>query len=151
MASKRIIQQTAQGAVKPLLSTSQEEARRRVIGLYRAWYRQIPYVLHVNRDLDLTRKQCYDKLREYFYANAHVKDVRVIDMLVIKGQMELNETVFRWKQMDHVMKFFRPTARPPPKDFISKFLAGKEWGRWCKVQKCVWRVRSCNSHTLNTN
>lgn len=30
--------------VKPLLSTDREEARRRVLNLYRAWYRQIPYI-----------------------------------------------------------------------------------------------------------
>lgn len=30
--------------VKPILSTDREEARRRVLNLYRAWYRQVPYI-----------------------------------------------------------------------------------------------------------
>lgn len=30
--------------VKPILSQDSEEARRRVISLYKAWYRQIPFV-----------------------------------------------------------------------------------------------------------
>ena len=30
--------------VKPLLSVDRTEARRRVLNLYKAWYRQIPYV-----------------------------------------------------------------------------------------------------------
>ena len=30
--------------VKPILSLNKEEARRRVISLYRAWYRQVPYI-----------------------------------------------------------------------------------------------------------
>lgn len=30
--------------VKPLLSLDKTEARRRVLNLYKAWYRQLPYV-----------------------------------------------------------------------------------------------------------
>ena len=33
-----------QREVKPLLSTSKLEQRRRVLNLYRSWYRQIPYI-----------------------------------------------------------------------------------------------------------
>lgn len=36
---KRIIQQ-----VRPILSTDREEARRRVVSLYKAWYRTIPFI-----------------------------------------------------------------------------------------------------------
>lgn len=38
-AVKRTLQQ-----VRPILSVDREEARRRVINLYKAWYRQMPYV-----------------------------------------------------------------------------------------------------------
>lgn len=34
----------AQNAVKPLISNSNAEAKRRVLRLYKAWYRQIPFV-----------------------------------------------------------------------------------------------------------
>lgn len=37
--AKRIIQQ-----VRPILSLNNEEARRRVFSLYKAWYRSIPYI-----------------------------------------------------------------------------------------------------------
>ncbi len=30
--------------VKPILSLDREEARRRVLNLYKAWYRQIPFI-----------------------------------------------------------------------------------------------------------
>lgn len=30
--------------VKPLLSLDRDEARRRAINLYKAWYRQLPYI-----------------------------------------------------------------------------------------------------------
>lgn len=125
MASRRIMP-AVQGQVKPILSLDKAEAHRRVINLYRAWYRQIPYILHENHLLPVNEKQCKDKLREMFYANRNVKDIRVIDMLVIKGQMELNECVMKWKQECHMMNWFRETHNPKPKDFISKFLAGKD-------------------------
>lgn len=38
-AAKRIVQQ-----VRPVLSVNKEEARRRVLNLYKAWYRQIPII-----------------------------------------------------------------------------------------------------------
>lgn len=30
--------------VRPILSLDKEEARKRVLNLYKAWYRQLPYV-----------------------------------------------------------------------------------------------------------
>lgn len=38
-AVKRSLQQ-----VRPILSVDHTEARRRVLNLYKAWYRQIPYI-----------------------------------------------------------------------------------------------------------
>lgn len=38
-AAKRVIQQ-----VRPILSVDKDEARKRVLNLYKAWYRQIPYI-----------------------------------------------------------------------------------------------------------
>lgn len=36
---KRVIQQ-----VRPILSVDRDEARRRVLSLYKAWYRTIPFM-----------------------------------------------------------------------------------------------------------
>jgi len=125
MASRKVVQQVQQGRVKPILSASSVEAKRRVMSLYRAWYRQIPYILH-NESYPLTEKMCRDKLREVFYRNSNVTDTRVIDMMVIKGQMELTETVLKFKQQCHLLKYFNDTIQPRPKDFISRFLGGKD-------------------------
>lgn len=75
-------------------------------------------------DLPKNEAQCRAKMREEFEKNRFVKDVRVIDLLVIKGQMELVDTVKRFKQKGHVMAYFKTTIDPKPDDFLSKFFTG---------------------------
>ncbi|NXG12809.1 NDUA6 dehydrogenase, partial [Sakesphorus luctuosus] len=70
-------------AVKPIFSRDLGEAKRRVRELYRAWYREVPNTVHLYQ-LDITVKQGRNKVREMSMKNAHVRDPRVIDMLVIK-------------------------------------------------------------------
>ncbi|KAJ8917681.1 hypothetical protein NQ315_005128 [Exocentrus adspersus] len=111
--------------VKPILSVDREEARKRVLNLYKAWYRQLPYIVKAY-DIPKNVEQCRERLREEFTKHDHFPDIRVIDMLVIKGQMELKEIVNVWKQKGHVMTYFKDSLEPKPKDFLSKFLSGKE-------------------------
>lgn len=75
-------------------------------------------------DIPKNEKQCQEKLREEFMKNKDVTDIRVIDMLVIKGQMELKEAVNSWKQKHHIMKYWKETWEPKPTDFLSKFFSG---------------------------
>lgn len=63
-------------------------------------------------------------MKQEFLKHKDVTDVRVIDMLVIKGQMELKETVKIWKQKGHVMRYWQESQDPKPVDFLSKFMAG---------------------------
>ena len=51
--------------------------------LYRAWYREIPEMV-VRYDIPVSVEKSREALRQKFKANAHIKDTRVIDMLVIK-------------------------------------------------------------------
>ncbi|BFZ02699.1 hypothetical protein BsWGS_05738 [Bradybaena similaris] len=124
MAAKKLVDQGLKH-VKPILSVDRTEARRRVLNLYKAWYRQIPYTVK-DLHIPITVEQGRAKVRELFLKNKHVTDIRVIDMLVIKGQMDLVETASIWKQTSHVMMFFKDTVNPKPSDFLSKFYEGHE-------------------------
>lgn len=42
-------------------------------------------------------------IRQHFYKNAGVKDSRVIDMLLEKGYMDLEDTLLQHKQKSHLM------------------------------------------------
>uniref|UniRef100_H2XL07 NADH dehydrogenase [ubiquinone] 1 alpha subcomplex subunit 6-like n=2 Tax=Ciona intestinalis TaxID=7719 RepID=H2XL07_CIOIN len=58
--------------------------------------------------------------------NSHVRDVRAIDILIIKGEMDLQETLLNWKQDCHVRDYFEhPTKIQEPTDFLGKFLTQK--------------------------
>lgn len=109
--------------VKTALSLDKNEAKKRVLALYKAWYRQIPIIFY-DYNLSIPLEAGRSKLREIFVRNSKITDVRVINGLVIKGQMELNEVVNKQKEECHVYKYFREDQRKP-KDFLSKFLDGR--------------------------
>ncbi len=69
--------------VKPLLSVDNHEAKLRVLSLYKAWYRQLPYILQ-EFDIPVNLPEARGKLKEKFMEHSEVKDVRIIDMLVVK-------------------------------------------------------------------
>eukprot|EP00036_Acanthoecidae_sp_10tr_P009076 CAMPEP_0182915370 /NCGR_PEP_ID=MMETSP0105_2-20130417/288_1 /TAXON_ID=81532 ORGANISM="Acanthoeca-like sp., Strain 10tr" /NCGR_SAMPLE_ID=MMETSP0105_2 /ASSEMBLY_ACC=CAM_ASM_000205 /LENGTH=116 /DNA_ID=CAMNT_0025052229 /DNA_START=26 /DNA_END=376 /DNA_ORIENTATION=+ len=114
------------GAVaRSVLGSTPATARQRAIGLYRAWYRSVPAICE-NFTLPFGVTAGRRRLRELFERNRDVKDVRVIDMLVVKGKLELDETLLGFKQTTHVMRFFDdPTGPKEKKDFLTDFLDNK--------------------------
>jgi NADH dehydrogenase (ubiquinone) 1 alpha subcomplex subunit 6 len=58
---------------------------------------EIYEIVHVGKD-EIKRY-----VRNLFDANAHLKDQRVIDMLVERGYMDLEDTLLQHKQKTHLM------------------------------------------------
>lgn len=69
--------------LKPVLSNNAADAKKRVLNLYKLWYRQVPYVV-LDYDVPITVEIGRKKLRQEFDNNKNVTDVRVIDLLVVK-------------------------------------------------------------------
>lgn len=70
-----------------MLSLDKSEARHRVFALYKAWARSLePMILFYK--LPVTNATARKVLRSKFEANRHIKDIRVVDMLVIKVNNE---------------------------------------------------------------
>lgn len=69
--------------LKPVLSSSVVDAKKRVLNLYKLWYRQVPYVVldyDVPINVDIGRK----RMRQEFEKNKSLTDIRAIDLLVVK-------------------------------------------------------------------
>ncbi|KZT03304.1 NADH-ubiquinone oxidoreductase Complex1 subunit [Laetiporus sulphureus 93-53] len=107
------------------ISASPEEARRRVIQLYRDWYRGVPDIVSVY-SMSVTPQYFRHCIRKKFEQNRYVTDKRVIDVLILKGRQEYQETMNVWKQPDHVMGILLEDKSRPPRTFMQKFLEGRD-------------------------
>ncbi|MCJ1307523.1 hypothetical protein MMC25_001169 [Agyrium rufum] len=68
------------------------------------------------------------KMRSEFERHRYVKQLSVVDMLIFQNHAEYQEIMNYWKQLPHVMKYFRTeedrTAKLP-ENFIQGFLEGR--------------------------
>ncbi|KAI5291471.1 hypothetical protein KEM54_004468 [Ascosphaera aggregata] len=68
------------------------------------------------------------KIRQEFEKHRYVNQLPVVDVLIAQSHAEYQETLNFWKQISHVMKYFRAeqdeTARLP-KSFMEGFLQGR--------------------------
>nr|XP_031850310.1 NADH dehydrogenase [ubiquinone] 1 alpha subcomplex subunit 6 [Nomia melanderi] len=111
--------------VKPILSFNQQDARRRALGLYKLFLRQIPQTL-LEYDIPKTNEDCKKKIREEFMKHANITDLRVQDILISKGKMTFEEIFNVWMPQGRLMDYWRETVEPKPTDFMSKFLSGQD-------------------------
>lgn len=65
------------------------------------------------------------KVRQQFEKHRYVSQLKVVDVLLYQSHAEFQETLNYWKQLSHVMKYFRQEEEPAarlPANFISGFL-----------------------------
>ena len=65
-------------------------------------------------------------LRQKFEENKNVTDLRQIDAIIFKGELELEESQKGWMQGTHICRYMEMTKaqQPKSKDFLDKFYSG---------------------------
>ncbi|KAF7977902.1 hypothetical protein HWV62_1420 [Athelia sp. TMB] len=108
-------------------SSGPAEARQRALYLYRAWCRSSQEVVDLYA-LNVSATQIRSAIRRRFEANRHITDTRAIDVLLLKGWQEYQETMNVWKQPDHVLGILLEDqgASRPPRTFLQKFYEGRD-------------------------
>ncbi|KAI0651232.1 NADH-ubiquinone oxidoreductase Complex1 subunit [Trametes meyenii] len=107
------------------ISGSPDDARKRVIQLYRDWYRSAPEICSLYA-LNVTPAYVRHCIRNHFEENRYVTDTRVVDVLIQKGRQEYQETLNCWKQLDHIMGILLAPRGRPQRTFLQKFYEGRD-------------------------
>ena len=79
-------------------------------------------------------------IRRRFEQNRHITDTRAIDVLLLKGWQEYQETMNVWKQRDHVLGILLEDqgAYRPPRTFLQKFYEGEYIISMVGCQRLIW-------------
>ncbi|KZM19334.1 hypothetical protein ST47_g9530 [Ascochyta rabiei] len=68
------------------------------------------------------------KMRQEFERHRYVNQMKTVDVLLFNSHQEYQETLNFWKQLSHVLKYFRAEEDPKarlPANFINGFLEGR--------------------------
>ncbi|KAL8901513.1 MAG: hypothetical protein Q9192_000527 [Flavoplaca navasiana] len=105
-------------------SVNWQDAKRRVTKSYREWLRSAPEIQQMY-SLNMPISEIRTKIRQEFERHRYVNQLPVVDMLLFQNHSEYQETMNYWKQLPHVLKYFRekedPTAKLP-QSFMQGFL-----------------------------
>ncbi|TVY26113.1 NADH-ubiquinone oxidoreductase 14.8 kDa subunit [Lachnellula hyalina] len=105
-------------------SVNWTDCKRRVLWSYREWIRSAPEI-QTMYSLNIPVAQLRTKMRQEFERHRYVNQMGVVDMLLFQSHAEFQETLNYWKQLPHILKYFRaeedPNARLP-QNFMSGFL-----------------------------
>ncbi|CAG7929516.1 unnamed protein product [Penicillium olsonii] len=103
------------------------DAKYRVLKSYREWLRASPEI-QTMYSLGMPVSAIRTKIRQEFEKHRYVAQIKTVDVLLYKSHAEFQETLNYWKQLSHVMKYFRPEEDPGarlPRNFVSGFLEGR--------------------------
>ncbi|GAA6051418.1 hypothetical protein JCM3770_000509 [Rhodotorula araucariae] len=107
-------------------SASWDQARAASRSLYRDWMRAAPEIVH-SYALNVPAHAIRAKIREEFDRNAAVTDIKAVDVLLLKGRQELQETLNCWKMDTHVLRWFANEELPPrPDNFLDAFYNSRD-------------------------
>ncbi|KAF2171072.1 hypothetical protein M409DRAFT_64040 [Zasmidium cellare ATCC 36951] len=108
-------------------STSWAEAKSRVLHSYREWVRAAPEI-QTMYSLNMPVSAIRTKIRQEFERHRYVSQLKTADVLLFNSHQEFQETLNFWKQLTHVLKYFRAEEEPKaklPKNFIQGFIEGR--------------------------
>jgi NADH dehydrogenase (ubiquinone) 1 alpha subcomplex subunit 6 len=108
-------------------SVNWTDAKRRVIHSYRDWLRSAPEI-QTMYSLNLPVSTLRTKMRQEFERHRYVNQMKTVDVLLFNSHQEFQETLNFWKQLSHVLKYFRAEEDPKarlPANFINGFLEGR--------------------------
>ncbi|ODM20404.1 NADH-ubiquinone oxidoreductase 14.8 kDa subunit [Aspergillus cristatus] len=108
-------------------SANWSDAKYRVLKSYREWLRASPEI-QTMYSLNMPVSAIRTKIRQEFEKHRYVQQLSAVDVLLFKSHAEFQETLNFWKQLSHVMKYFRPEESPGarlPPNFVSGFLEGR--------------------------
>lgn len=83
------------------------------------------------------------KMRQEFERHRYVNQMKTVDVLLFNSHQEFQETLNYWKQLSHVLKYFRAEEDPKarlPANFINGFL---------EVRSPTSTHIACNTDTNN--
>merc|ERR1711890_134690 len=108
-------------------SVNWNDAQKRVLKSYREWVRAAPEIQQMY-SLNMPVSAIRTKMRQEFERHRYVSKLKTVDVLIYNSHAEFQETLNFWKQMSHVLKYFRAEEDPKarlPKTFIDGFLEGR--------------------------
>ncbi|RDL35053.1 NADH-ubiquinone oxidoreductase 14.8 kDa subunit [Venustampulla echinocandica] len=108
-------------------SVNWNDAKRRVLKSYREWARAAPEIQTMYQ-LSIPVAEIRTKIRQEFERHRYVKQLSVVDVLLFQSHAEYQETLNYWKQVPHVLKYFRAKEDlngQLPQNFMQGFLEGR--------------------------
>ncbi|CCU79566.1 unnamed protein product [Blumeria hordei] len=108
-------------------SVNWADAQKRVVKSYRDWIRAAPEI-QTMYSLDIPIAQMRTRIRQEFERHRFVKQISVVDVLLTHANVEFQETLNYWKQLPHVLKYFRAKEDrkvSSPNNFVEAFLEGR--------------------------
>ncbi|CAG5175570.1 uncharacterized protein ALTATR162_LOCUS10604 [Alternaria atra] len=108
-------------------SVNWTDAKKRVIHSYRDWLRSAPEI-QTMYSLNLPVSTLRTKMRQEFERHRYVNQLKTVDVLLFNSHQEFQETLNFWKQLSHVLKYFRAEEEPKARlqsNFINGFLEGR--------------------------